>query len=64
MTFEIQRCPVCGENLKEPCRSRLTGRALPVKHEAGLYLATGDNKPEAESVKKRLEREKRERDKP
>lgn len=33
MSFEIKRCPVCGEYLTGPCRGRLTGRALSIRHD-------------------------------
>ena len=62
MTNEYRRCPVCGEKASHPCRSRLTGKRLSIKHDAGLYLATG-NKPETESVYERLQRENKERGK-
>jgi len=63
MTVETDRCPLCGELATHPCRSRLTGKRLSVKHSSGLWLSSG-NMPERESVYERLQREQRERGKP
>ena len=53
---EIERCIVCGEKASDPCRSRLTGRVLSIKHDATVYPASIP--PEVESVFERLERAK------
>jgi len=56
------RCPVCGEMKNGPCRSRLTGRKLSVKHDADLYLSSG-GKAEQEPVQIKLLNQERDRQK-